>query len=118
MVGFPFKAYRFINLHTPAIQFPASRLNYFGLKANDDETFSLDVCDKFEIFPEPVCNTSVKGWESDCNAYACDTSIVEFNHAPYGCSQSLLDKRSSRNPYRQVSHYEKSCPELRDFLNC
>lgn len=81
MVGFPFKAKRFRELHAPVV-----------LSEGKIEFEYVDV----------QCEGAKEGEELD-DAYPV------FKKDPMGCGKELLGKRVLRNPFHQVHPYS-SCP--------
>jgi len=88
VVGFPFKAARFIELHRKAINFPLENFKYIGVE--------------------------VPGLRQD---QIKDDAYEDFKTDLYGCGKKLSDKRFSRNPYNHLHAYKDSCPDMMHYLN-
>lgn len=94
VVGFSFKADRFVSYHRSAIRFPLENFSYIGMNP-DRMLFDLEQAEIGEK----------------------KNSLAFFQVDPYGCNSSqLLAKRSARNPFRRTSPYPLSCPDLRGLL--
>ena len=95
IVGFSFKRDRFVQLHAPAIRYPAAHLSYAGLD------------------PTAAHNQSALREAELANSYR------PFVLDPYGCAPPLSTKRLQRNPFRRSHGYghSSSCPELAQLLH-
>ncbi len=87
VVGFPFKAQRFIELHRKAMNFPLENFKYIGV--------------------------DVKGIKQ---SHIVDDAYADFKNDLYGCGKKLIGKRRSRNPYNHFDAYRKTCPEMIHYL--
>ncbi|EPS61399.1 hypothetical protein M569_13398, partial [Genlisea aurea] len=86
VVGYDFKAERFVDLHRSAVRFPASRFRYYGTPSAPDSI-----------------EAALKG-----EAAVRD----QFESDPYGCSGSLFRKKMKRDPFHRSVPYPKGCPEM------
>lgn len=87
VVGFPFKARRFIDLHRQAGKLSPLAFHYVGV------------------------NIAGQDYEK-----VVDSAYEEFKNDIYGCGLNLVGKRATRNPYHQHNPYTESCPELQSVL--
>lgn len=88
VVGFPFKAKRFIELHRAATGIPEANFRYQSVY--------------------------VPGIDQD---HLIDTAYEDFLHDPYGCGFKLMQKKLERNPYKREPGYKLSCLELIPILS-
>lgn len=88
VVGFSFKARRFLELHRVAARIPAENFTYV-----------------------PVF---LPGHPQDG---IVDDAYDDFKADPYGCGPKLVAKASSRNPYKQQHGYRGTSAELRSILS-
>lgn len=88
VVGFPFKARRFIELHRKAINFPLENFKYIGVE--------IPGVDQGKIV---------------------DDAYSDFQKDLYGCGPKLSGKRSRRNPYKHFHAYSNTCPEMAEFID-
>lgn len=88
VVGFPFKARRFIELHRKAMNFPLENFKYIGVE--------LPGVDQGKIV---------------------DDAYPDFQRDLYGCGAKLFGKRSKRNPYKHFHAYSSTCPEMSEFID-
>ncbi|CAH9112225.1 unnamed protein product [Cuscuta epithymum] len=86
VVGYDFKAERFVQLHRTAIRFPESRFIYSGTPSSPS---SRDAALKSEAFVR-----------------------TQFQDDPYGCKGSLLRKKLGRDPFHRSIPYPNGCPEI------
>ncbi|VFQ91306.1 unnamed protein product [Cuscuta campestris] len=86
VVGYDFKAERFVQLHRTAIGFPESRFFYSG-------TLSSLASREGALKGEAV----VRG---------------QFEDDPYGCKGSLFRKKLGRDPFHRSIPYPNGCPEI------
>lgn len=94
VVGFDFKGHRFTELHRKAIGYPSGNFTYVGLRPEHPK-FLHDRATSGELI-----------------------AASQFRKNMYGCGdQSLVKKRTSRNPFRRTIPYELSCPEMKDLLH-
>lgn len=87
VVGFPFKARRFVELHRRAVSLSPTAFEYISV--------------------------SVPGFDQDG---LVDDAYGDFVGDLYGCGAKLAGKRRSRNPYHEWHGYRESCPELSSAL--
>jgi hypothetical protein len=93
VVGFDFKAQRFIDIHRHAINFPESNFSYVGVKTIGKFDHQRAVNGELEV-------------------------LRSFGNDIYGCSDpGLSTKREKRNPFKRTIPYELSCPELKGLFN-
>jgi hypothetical protein len=90
VVGWGFKARRFVELHRAALRFPPERFTY--IPVNDPAHLEM-------VEPEEAAHRAL---------FAAD---------PYGSLGSLAEKRVQRNPFQRCHGYRESCPELRALLD-
>lgn len=93
VVGFDFKADRFVSLHRKAIRFPLKDFFYYGVSTPSKFDHSKAVIGEqqvLEMFEEDI--------------YACST-------------EDLKRKRRKRNPFLRTIPYDLSCPELKELLH-
>ena len=93
VVGFDFKADRYVSLHRKAIRFPLRNFVYYGVSTplRFDHTKAVSgEQETLEMFEEDI--------------YACST-------------EDLKQKRRKRNPFLRTIPYDLSCPELKDLLH-
>ncbi|CAH9078578.1 unnamed protein product [Cuscuta europaea] len=86
VVGYDFKAERFVQLHRTAIRFPESRFIYSGTPSSPS---SRDAALKSEAFVR-----------------------TQFQDDPYGCKGSLFRKKLGRDPFHRSIPYPNGCPEI------
>lgn len=113
VVGFPFKAWRFEQLHRAALYFPKERFTYIRAFVKDpDPTIPTTKNESDQERPN--------GWENDATfSIRYDTAIEQFQKDQYGCEEPLIRKRiEDRNPFYNANPYTQSCPELRQFFRC
>jgi len=88
VVSWTFKSERF-GLHVEACRFPGDRYQFVGANNPDDMVGAL------------------RG----------ETKAIEgFRKDPYGTQDSLLKKRQERNPFRRVTPYLLSAPEMKGLI--
>jgi hypothetical protein len=90
VVGWAFKARRFVDLHRAAVRFPLETFAYAGV----NNPTHVEMAE-----PEEA---------AACAAFASD---------PYGLCGSVSEKRAQRNPFHRWHGYRDSCPELRALLD-
>lgn len=89
VVGFPFKARRFIELHRKAANIDSSCFTYVSV--------------------------DLPGFPQDS---IIDDAYNDFAKDLFGCGPKLSLKRHSRNPYNEHHGYLDTCPELRQMTKC
>lgn len=87
VVGFPFKARRFNELHRGAAQIDSKNFTYVSVQ--------------------------LSGYNQE---NIIDDAFDDFQSDLFGCDSKLAGKRIIRNPYHQQNGYSESCPELRPLL--
>ncbi|ORX85065.1 hypothetical protein BCR32DRAFT_200321 [Anaeromyces robustus] len=106
LISYPYKHYRFFNLHLKAIKYPENKFQFIGMTYDliDEGTPSL-------IFPPKITELP-----DDLPDFELNHSISNFKTDPYGCKGVLLQKKKDRNPFNRYSSYSSSCPELKEIL--
>jgi len=106
IISYPYKHYRFVNLHRQAIKFPESKFQFIGMTYDliDEGTTSL-------IFPPKITDIP-----TDLPDFELNHSISNFKTDPFGCKGVLLQKKKDRNPFNRYNSYSSSCPELKEIL--
>jgi hypothetical protein len=104
VLGFPFKKWRFEDLHRSAIGFPQERFSYHCVGGN---TTGLSN------------NGRPSGWENDSTRpFIYDSAVQLFQQDKFGCSVELAQKRRDRNPFSNVPPYMQSCLQLNPSFFC
>jgi len=106
LISYPYKHYRFFNLHREAIKYPEDKFQFVGMTYDliEDGTPSV-------IFPSKITEIP-----DDLPDFELNHSISNFKTDPYGCKGVLLQKKKDRNPFNRYSSYSSSCPELKEIL--
>lgn len=99
VIGFEFKAERFVELHRGVMRYPRERFTYIGIDpedANEDQTQK---------------RSRERG--------EAENSLKPFTADPHGCHASLRRKKQERNPWHRSHGYGHgtSCPELKQLLH-
>jgi len=106
LISYPYKHYRFFNLHREALKYPKNKFQFVGIKHD------LIGTDKpSDLFPENILEMP-----DDLPSFEVEHSINNFKEDPYGCKGVLLEKKNDRNPFKRNNPYSKSCPELKEIL--
>eukprot|EP00898_Chlorokybus_atmophyticus_P000554 jgi/Chlat1/149/Chrsp1S00228 len=92
VVSYEAKRARFVDMHRVAIAFPFKRFEFRGVSLPD--TVEL-----------------VAAMEGETH------TVSQFRSDPYGCSESLSQKRLDRDPFARTSPYPTACPELTELFN-
>jgi len=106
LISYPYKHYRFFNLHREALKYPKNKFQFVGI--NHD---LIDTDKPSDLFPE-----SISEMPDDLPSFEVEHSINNFKEDPYGCKGVLLEKKIDRNPFKRNNPYSKSCPELKEIL--
>ncbi|KAK4531958.1 hypothetical protein CCYA_CCYA10G2815 [Cyanidiococcus yangmingshanensis] len=89
MISLELKRDRIETQHRVAIRYPLSRFHYIGIDP---------------AFENPREHGTSEGLDRAAEAFAAD---------PYGCfHETLLQKRKSRNPFKETIPYPAGCPEI------
>jgi len=91
VVSFDFKERRFVELHAPALRWPAHALSYEG------------------VAPGPR-------FDGAAAAAGEAAAVAAFEADPYGCGGALAAKRAARDPFHRTPPYAVSNPDARALL--
>ncbi|KZT38292.1 hypothetical protein SISSUDRAFT_1062125 [Sistotremastrum suecicum HHB10207 ss-3] len=91
VIGFDMKRRRFEDLHRNAIRWPRDRFGYVGVDLEGDTTASYS--------------------GERMNGY------LPYERDLYGCHDTLLEKRTKRNPFLRFHSYYSTSPELAALLD-
>ncbi|KAL6636279.1 hypothetical protein LY90DRAFT_664265 [Neocallimastix californiae] len=108
MVTYPFKHYRFNNLHRETLKYPEDKFQFVGITFN--LVNSQNATSK--IFPNKITDIP-----KDVPEFELKHSITNFQKDPHGCKGILKQKRIDRNPFNRFPSYTTSCPELKEIIN-
>lgn len=126
VISYPYKHYRFCNLHRQSINFPSQRFQFVGIDYNIYQNLSSEL-----IFQssKPISGNSTQFYSESSNKklppnlplglpdFEINHSIQNFYSDPYGCSGILKEKRKSRDPFNRIPSYISSCPDIKRLLN-
>ncbi|ORX57930.1 hypothetical protein BCR36DRAFT_344821 [Piromyces finnis] len=106
LISYPYKQYRFFNLHRKAIKYPENKFQFVGI------TYDLiDEDNSSKIFPEKITEMP-----DNLPDFEVKHSINNFKKDPFGCEGVLKQKKIDRNPFNRNNPYSNSCPELKGIL--
>jgi hypothetical protein len=101
MISYPFKEWRFAQLHMTALHWPASQFHFVGV----------------DFVPIPASTKlSLTGQlqsEQEQRHVEVEIAVPHFEADPYGCQSKV---RYTKNPFFRTPPYALSCPELMDLL--
>ena len=104
VTGFPFKEHRFVNLHREAIGFPRDRFEYISSNP-----------------PTSSSSNGESGPKLDWDAIAAGelkNAAAPFRKDPFACfDETLVSKKSLRNPYNNYHGYAASCPAMKSLFS-
>ncbi|KAF8637975.1 hypothetical protein AX16_010607 [Volvariella volvacea WC 439] len=92
VVGYGFKAARFVDLHRAAIRWPKNAFDYIGVDPNEDAGHDAQTGER-------------------------QNGYLPYTQDLYGCHSVLLNKRRQRNVHKRFHSYYTSCPELQHLLD-
>jgi hypothetical protein len=101
MISYPFKEWRFAQLHMTALHWPASQFRFVGVDVEPTRASTK------------LSAVEHQQSEQEQRRVEIEIAVPHFEADPYGCQSKV---RYTKNPFFRTPPYALSCPELVDLL--